>query len=309
LTAGKWIEDLTAQTPLVEAARRTLEVRLRVVQEYLGLALRQAAEDPEYVHQLRVGVRRAVAALEVFADCLPRKVYRRARKRLRRLRRAAGAARDWDVFLLELQTRLGSRARAGLDFLFGYALGQRQAAQAQLQAACPDYPEACERLQARLLRAVRPPRKKCLPLLEWARPVLRRLLEELEQAVDQEGNDPAQLHQVRIAGKRLRYALEIFAGCFPPVFKEVYYPAIETLQEILGRANDSILARQRLEEVQEQLTARCPDLAQRYQAALQELHRVYGRRWQEERRRYQAWRRQWQQAGMAAALRELLESS
>src|SRR5580704_16113317 len=96
---GKWITDLTASTPLVDAARRVLSVRLEVVHDYLPLALHHWKEDPEHVHQLRVGTRRAGAALAIFATCLPGKMHRRLRKHLRQIRRAAGAARDWDVFI------------------------------------------------------------------------------------------------------------------------------------------------------------------------------------------------------------------
>jgi CHAD domain-containing protein len=52
-------------------------------------------------------------------------------------------------------------------------------------------------------------------------------------------------HRVRILGKRLRYAMEIFADCFPPEFNEQYYPTVEEMQEILGRANDSHVACER----------------------------------------------------------------
>ena len=63
MAEGKWISDLMATTPLADAARLTLGVRLEVVRDYLQQALHQADKDPEYVHQLRVGTRRAVAAL------------------------------------------------------------------------------------------------------------------------------------------------------------------------------------------------------------------------------------------------------
>src|SRR4051812_19790464 len=96
---GKWISDLRCDTPLTDAARRVLTVRLEVVRDHLPLAAPHADEDVEHVHQPRVGPRRAGAALDIFKDCLPDKVYKSTRKRLRRVRRAAGAARDWDVFL------------------------------------------------------------------------------------------------------------------------------------------------------------------------------------------------------------------
>ena len=99
---GKWISDLTRETPIADAARRVLSVRLEVVRDYLRLATREPDKDVEHVHQLRVGTRRAGAALNIFSLCLPEKVYRNARRYLRRIRRAAGQARDWDVFLEEL---------------------------------------------------------------------------------------------------------------------------------------------------------------------------------------------------------------
>src|ERR1700756_534586 len=102
MSAGKWISDLNASTPLADAARRLLSIRLDVVHQHLALALKCADEDTEHVHQLRVGTRRAGAAVEIFALCLPDKVHAEARGQLRELRRAAGEARDWDVYLLAL---------------------------------------------------------------------------------------------------------------------------------------------------------------------------------------------------------------
>src|SRR5438445_7388852 len=132
MAEGKWISGLSASTPVAEAARQTLTVRLEVVRRYLKLALDETNNDPEPVHQLRVGTRRARAALDIVAAYLPGKVAKRARKQLRRLRRVAGEARDWDVFRLTLTTlsqRRPAAQRPGLDFLIGYALAQRSVAQ------------------------------------------------------------------------------------------------------------------------------------------------------------------------------------
>ena len=88
--------------------------------------MQEADRDPEYVHQLRVATRRADAALRIFAPCLPGKVHKKARHRLRRLRQAAGAAHDWDVFLLgitERRAKQPEKDQHGLNFLFGYAFG------------------------------------------------------------------------------------------------------------------------------------------------------------------------------------------
>src|SRR5262249_40907435 len=134
---GKWIRGLSPDAPVEEAARQVLSLRLQVVREYLPLAVFEADRDLEYVHQLRVGTRRADAALRIFRGCLPRPGDRSVRGGLRGLGRAAGEARDWDVFLLDLRARATHAAdaeRPGLDFLMGYAQGQRGAAQVNLQA-------------------------------------------------------------------------------------------------------------------------------------------------------------------------------
>ena len=68
---------------------------------------------------------------------------------------------------------------------------------------------------------------------------LGSLLAEFTDAAVANPNDPAALHRLRILGKRLRYSLEIMAGCFPPTFRTVLYPAVEQLQEHLGGIQDA----------------------------------------------------------------------
>jgi CHAD domain-containing protein len=129
VAGGKWISNLKPTTPVADAARRVLTVRLSVVRDLLSLALHEADKDVEFVHQLRFSTRRARAALESFGCCLPSKIYKKARKELRRIRRAANEPRDWDVFLASLiQWRKGQERmqRAGLDSLFGYVMARRR---------------------------------------------------------------------------------------------------------------------------------------------------------------------------------------
>src|SRR5271166_2129584 len=76
-----------------------------------------------------------------------------------------------------------------------------------------------------------------IPFLRSRPPFWNRLLVllgELNQTASDDLNDCENLHQVRIIGKRLRYAMEVFAGCFAPPFREKLYPAMEEMQTILG---------------------------------------------------------------------------
>jgi CHAD domain-containing protein len=258
MAEGKWIEGLSADTPLVEAAGHVLNVRLHTVGQALPKASQESDKDPEYVHQLRVATRRADAAVRIFRSCLPRKVYKSARKRLRRMRRAAGAARDWDVFLIALDERRPkqpAKEQAGLDFLFGYAHGQRTAAQVELTSVGDEEHATFDAFRHETAAAVHPAND--LPadanLVDLARPLLTGLLGDLEWAASGDLEDYAHLHLVRIAGKRLRYAMEVFADCFALSFRGALYPRVEEMQETLGRANDSHVAEGRLADLRRRM--------------------------------------------------------
>jgi CHAD domain-containing protein len=304
---GKWLTDLKGETPLAEAARQVLEARLGAIPERLAQAVFEADKDPEHVHQLRVLTRRGGAALDIFAGCLPEKLYRRARRRLRRLRRAAGAARDWDVFLQMVAARV-TRARRehkpGLDFMLGFAAGERAAAQDDLREATRRKPRDWKSYVAGVLNAVQETASSSTPTLaEMAQPHLCRLVHELEEAARKDLSAYEHLHRVRILGKQLRYAMEIFAGCHGPEFRDRYYPAIEQMQELLGQANDSYVAGQRLRAICTRLEASQPRTWKRLRAGLETLQRFHERRLPGLRRQFDRWWRQWLELNMAGHYR------
>jgi CHAD domain-containing protein len=311
MAEGKWISGLHAGTPVADAARRVLTVRLEVVRDYLPKAVYEADRDPENVHQLRVGTRRARAALDIFALCLPDKEYRAARKQLRRIRRDAGEARDWDVFLASLQEwrPRSDKQRAGLDFLAGYAAGRRAAAQAGLEQLGADSPFEFDRLVAGTVAAVHRPHGAAHTLAGLARPLLADRLRDLDEAAARDLDDYDKLHQVRIAGKRLRYAMEVFADCFGARFREELYPAVEEMQEVLGNANDSHVAATRLGDLRTGLRARMPEEWKRYRPGVEALLRYHQKRVPRERQRFLDWWQRWRASGSEAVLSGLLRTS
>jgi CHAD domain-containing protein len=309
----KWIDNLHPEMSLAGAARHVLQARLEVVADALPLAIEDANRDPEHVHRLRVATRRADAALRIFRANLPEKVFKTARRRLRRIRRAAGAARDWDVFLIELNSRHSERPaieHAGLDFLAGYSFAQRWEAHPEIEAASRKQPEFAT-LACAIVTSVHDGEPEAT-LIQLARPLLSSLLIKLQQTVEGDLSEYARLHQVRIAGKRLRYAMEVFADSFPPPFRESIYPQIEEMQEMLGRANDSQVATSWLQTLRDQLRETAGVEWKRLRAGVEDMLRFHKSRVPQQRRRFLAWLKRWNKGPrveLAALLHAHLPSS
>lgn len=299
---AKWISGLTSSTPVCVAARRALSVRLRSVQERIRPAVKEAEKDIEHVHRLRVATRRARAAVDLFADSLPDDVYKRLRKHLRRLRRAAGAARDCDVFLTMVEERVkraAARDVAGLHWLAGQASAARSLAQTELVEVCKTYGPDFDRVVKDAVQALQRHGSEA-PLVEVARPELSTLLESLERAAAGDVTDYDQLHEVRICGKRLRYAMEIFAGCFAGDFRKSLYPLVNEMQEILGSANDSHVAAQRLAEMREQAQTSWPSLWRAWKPGAGKLLHFHERQLVAKRQEFLRFWARWQKSNLRA---------
>lgn len=236
----KWITGLAPRGPVSAAAHEALACRLPLVSERLPAAAARYQEDVEHIHQLRVAVRRTAAALDVFEPCLPSKRARRLGRLLRKIRRAAGAARDWDVFaehiacdspvlgddeksaVLASAARRRVAAQRAVVEAFELAASQRLGRQAE---------KLCERIHWR--GDGDEPR-----LADYAGERLAALLQAATAAAQSDLKVFENLHALRIAGKRLRYAMELLASAFPRKLRERAYGCVEALQDRLGRIND-----------------------------------------------------------------------
>ena len=142
------------------------------------------------------------------------------------------------MFLIGLAERRATqpeKEQPGLTFLFGYGHGRRRAAQVELEAAGLEEHAGYDAFLHETVAAVGPPAD--LPMTPSWRTWAGRCCwnwRELEWKATGDLGDYAHLHQVRIAGKRLRYAMEVFADCFSLSFRETLYPRIEEMQEISG---------------------------------------------------------------------------
>ena len=285
-----------------KAARQVLSARLKGVRERMTRAFAPAADDPpEPLHKLRVEVRRAGAAVEAFAEYLPRRTYRRAKQELKAVRRAAGDARDWDVFAAAVArwaTVRPEAERPGLDALLGWAAAKRHSAQAALDELAKDHPAAIEQLRTAVRGAVRRPRGTGERTL--AELVRRRLAErtaELTAAVAADITTDADLHRVRIAAKRVRYTAEVLDDWLPPGLGDDLYPRLKEVQEALGRFNDAVTALAHLEEFTAYLRRVHPDLWERYRPAVEALSAHHTADREQDRAAFRAWAEGWRNRG------------
>lgn len=222
--------------------------RLQALTQESG-GVRQA-EDIEYIHRMRVASRRLRAALDLFQDTLPRKKFGEWEKQVKRITRALGAARDADVQIAALDECLGSlaepRHRPGIERLKLRLQQRRARLQADVlealdgweaSAIADDMAQSLRQalVQARLsqVEAVSP------QVLQQAHSNISLRLEEFlsyESCVHRP-EQIAELHAMRIAAKRLRYTLEIFAPLYEDELKEPL-KAVREAQELLGDIHD-----------------------------------------------------------------------
>jgi adenylate cyclase len=226
------------QTPL-EAFRG---IAAACITQFQWNALGAGADDPEFVHQMRVALRRLRSALRTFRPALPAGFEQAAVPPLRQLARTLGEARDWDVLAKEIlapaQQAFAEDER--LAALAAAAGRERRRAHAALREALASPGHAATLLDftARLHRAAED--AEGMPALaDFAARRLNRLHNKaLALAAAAAEGDPARLHALRIGVKRLRYAVEFFAPLFPARSTRRALVTLTDLQDSLGALND-----------------------------------------------------------------------
>ena len=235
-------------------------------------------DEPEFVHQARVALRRMRSALRLLArdTTVPAALI----SELRWLASALGPARDADVLVT-------STLPAVLAALTAPPSAAQSAAASAAWSAPPSAPPSAEKAGAvrSLLATARRRRVRgrrlaraavgsgrfallALDLLAWTRSphdererTLRQLaprrLASAHRRLLRAGRffaalPPAEQHAVRILGKRLRYALDLFAPALPAPAAAAaanYGAVLAQLQEELGALNDAAVAAATLPEL------------------------------------------------------------
>lgn len=252
--------------------------------------------DPEYLHQMRVALRRLRSVFSTFAPLFPAAVLEPPIAETRWLAQILGAARDWDVFVAEILPPISARyaqhpgmaalARAaamlrgtanraarravvsarGQGLLL--ALGAWVDAETWLEAfdETPVSSKQGSRLRdanvcesgatpscagaASVFEVTSPtiPPSDGARCSEMQRPVsgfAQMVLDAALKRVRKRGRHfadlaPPDLHRLRIAAKKLRYATEFFAPLHEGKNARDYQNALARLQDELGSYNDAV---------------------------------------------------------------------
>lgn len=210
---------------------------------------------PEPVHQTRVALRRLRSVFRVFRAATDCAALRAIDGQLRDVLTVLGPARDWDVFLGGIVRQIGAafpeeKRIAGLRRA---AEVQRRDAYAAVGAMLAGASwrllmiELVAMLLARPWRdGAEPARLAALgaPVSEFGRSVMDRRWQRLRRAgSDFETLSAEALHELRLDGKRLRYAAEVFAPVFGAKAGRRFLRRVAALQDGLGLANDAAVAR------------------------------------------------------------------
>jgi CHAD domain-containing protein len=217
---------------------RLLDRRTRALRRQLAAAV--AGKDAG-VHQARVASRRLREALPVLTEGLHHTKAGKARRKIRRLTAALGGVRELDV-TLQLLDELAERPsipRAALGDVRAEVIEERERRRALMLKRLEHVETAklAERLAGVRKALVAAPAAQAWRAALAVR--VARRARRLEKAIDAAGQiyEPEGLHQVRIAGKKLRYALEIAdeSGAVPC---RDAVRAIKRVQDALGRLHD-----------------------------------------------------------------------
>lgn len=207
--------------------------------------------DPEYLHQMRVALRRLRSAFNVFATVLPGAATGPLVTEFKWLARALGPARDWDVFMMETLPPIRERfsGHASLAHLVHECDRLRRAASRKARRAVAS--RRYQRLMLRLggwlaseewFKQADGPTRAALP--EPVTAFAAVVLEAHYMQVRKRGRrlnrrSAAELHRLRIAVKKLRYAGDFFTALFDAKRVRDMLSHLARLQAILGSMNDA----------------------------------------------------------------------
>lgn len=203
------------------------------------------SEDIEYIHRMRVASRRLRSALGIFIGILPEKKKAVWIRHIRKLTRALGEARDTDV-QIDLVSQIYNgvkdpKCKPGLNRILLRLTQQREGLQADVLSALNDLEKSkvCPQIQSRFSPLATGTKETTPPLYQLAYSIINEKLNDFlsYEVYLRQPDNTAMLHEMRIAAKRLRYSMEIFAPIYPDELSQPLQAARKS-QQLLGDIHD-----------------------------------------------------------------------
>jgi inorganic triphosphatase YgiF len=255
--------------------------------------------DPEGVHQMRVGLRRLRALFSTYRRQIALEQFEPLTDEFDWLQRQLGVARDRDVFIAHtlqpLQVRLPDEP--AIPAMLRASQMMREAGYRAMRLTLND--ARYTRLLLLLFRWLADPQwlkpapggldPLNLPILQFSARILAKRYRRLRKLGGKYADLAEQdLHQLRLQGKKLRYAAEFFRDLYPGKPTKRFIAAIADVQDHLGSLNDALVSRDLLAELGRRLSksedagvaAHALGIVQGWQAAridrdLRELRRIW----------------------------------
>jgi CHAD domain-containing protein len=255
--------EITAEMPAPVAVARLLLRLLDTLELNVPGVLRDI--DTEFLHDLRVAVRRTRSAIKLLGQVLPADLAEHYKTEFKWLGDLTTPTRDLDVHLLgfdAMTEQLVAASPADLEPLRAF-LARRRAREFRRLAAA---------LRGPRFRAITDDWRKVLLEIREAAPRRRRreptaaelALRTTERAFGRivtQGNaitqdsPPESLHDLRKRAKELRYLLEFFASLHDPVAYRKVVGDLKSLQDCLGDFQDSQVQREEIHALADAMLA------------------------------------------------------
>src|SRR5882724_8779455 len=245
------IDGLECDSSAVEGIRLVLAGRFKEMASFSDAAL--VWEDPECVHDMRVASRRLRSALKDFLPFMRERPLRDSLTKIKDIANALGTVRDQDVLIDALEKFVSScpaHVVNGIESLIeerkkrriqGREILQKAIQTAQLEVLRADFEKAIEKaVKGRDSKPGDLRYAQGYSFKEIGAKIVSDRVNKFNKRSPSvfEPFRRKRLHRLRIAGKHLRYTLQLFAECLPESFDGIVEP-VTNLQRALGDLHDA----------------------------------------------------------------------
>jgi CHAD domain-containing protein len=255
--------EITASMPASVAVAQLLLRLLDTLEQNVDGVLRDI--DTEFLHDLRVAVRRTRSAIKLLGGVLPAHLARHYATEFKWLGDLTTPTRDLDVHLLgfgAMTAQLVAASPADLEPLRAFLVRRRAREFRRLAAALrgPRFRAIPDDWRKALLeiRDAAPPRRRREPTAaELALSTTGRAFRRIaaQGAAITADSPPESLHDLRKRAKELRYLLEFFAPLHDPVAYRKVVGDLKSLQDCLGDFQDSQVQREEIHALADAMLA------------------------------------------------------